>query len=257
MAQAELLLPKNLSNAAEFASVPLAATLHVGDSRAPARVFESRRDLWPAGLSRGVVATDGTLPLTHVWESICSRRRRIRDAFCTEDSCHFLLETGSGLPLSARQVQILDRVLAGHTQQELCVEHKLCAATVSQAVSKTLHMIGLECRVASVPALLVMVAHAARRGLSLTAHVAEVEIDGVKVQLVRADRPDRELDPRLSSAEQTVLRLIVEGLSNAEIGARRHTSTGTVANQAGAIFRKLQVSGRGELLARLVREALG
>jgi hypothetical protein len=83
MAQAELLLPKNLSNAAEFASVPLAATLHVGDSRAPARVFESRRDLWPAGLSRGVVATDGTLPLTHVWDSICSRRRRIRDAFCT------------------------------------------------------------------------------------------------------------------------------------------------------------------------------
>lgn len=255
MAHAQLLSPKNTSNAAEFGSVPLAATLRLGDARA-ARTFEARRDLMLA-LGRGAPAPDGTVPLIRVWNDICARRSRIRDAFCTEDSCHFLLEPCSGPPLSPRQVHILDRVLGGHTQQELCMEYKLCAATVSQAVSKTLHLIGLECRVAAVPPLLVMVAHAARGNLAATARVAELSIDGVKLELVRAERPDRVLDSRLSSAEQTVLRLIVEGLSNAEIGVRRKTSTGTVANQAGAIFRKLEVSGRGELLARLVREALG
>ncbi len=57
--------------------------------------------------------------------------------------------------------------------------------------------------------------------------------------------------PSLSSAEQEVCALILEGRSNAEIAAVRRSAIRTVANQIASIFRKLGVSSRAELAARL------
>lgn len=57
----------------------------------------------------------------------------------------------------------------------------------------------------------------------------------------------------LSDAENEVCRMMLAGLSNAEISKARRTSINTVENQATSIFRKLQVSSRYEL-AVLVRE---
>jgi DNA-binding NarL/FixJ family response regulator len=60
--------------------------------------------------------------------------------------------------------------------------------------------------------------------------------------------PDR-VD-RLTPAERAVTSLLLGGLSNAEIAAKRGTSERTVANQIAAIFRKLGVSSRTELVTR-------
>lgn len=57
--------------------------------------------------------------------------------------------------------------------------------------------------------------------------------------------------PALSRAESEVLQLLLEGLSNADIAARRGRSRRTIANQVVSIFVKLQVRGRAELFARL------
>ena len=56
----------------------------------------------------------------------------------------------------------------------------------------------------------------------------------------------------LSPSEGEVLRLLLMGLSNLEIAERRGTSVKTVANQVSAIFRRLRVGSRHELLARLL-----
>jgi DNA-binding NarL/FixJ family response regulator len=49
---------------------------------------------------------------------------------------------------------------------------------------------------------------------------------------------------RLTSRERDVLVLIAEGLSNADIGARIHLSSGTVKDHVSAILTKLQVTSR-------------
>jgi DNA-binding CsgD family transcriptional regulator len=54
----------------------------------------------------------------------------------------------------------------------------------------------------------------------------------------------------LGEVQQEVLRLVLHGLTSAEIAARRGRSRRTVEHQLTAIYRKLGVSGRLELFAR-------
>jgi DNA-binding CsgD family transcriptional regulator len=60
----------------------------------------------------------------------------------------------------------------------------------------------------------------------------------------------RELEPPsgLTSAEQQVVGLVIQGKSNAEIAAERGTSIRTVANQLRSVYAKLKISGRAQLL---------
>ncbi len=53
--------------------------------------------------------------------------------------------------------------------------------------------------------------------------------------------------PSLRSSERRVLRLLLDGRSNAEIARERRTSPGTVAKQVDAIYRTLGVQSRSEL----------
>lgn len=55
----------------------------------------------------------------------------------------------------------------------------------------------------------------------------------------------------LTKAEQAVVALVVAGLTNAEIAARRNTSVRTVSNQLAAIFQKAGVGSRVELASRV------
>ena len=55
----------------------------------------------------------------------------------------------------------------------------------------------------------------------------------------------------LSVAERDITRRLLDGHDNARIARERGTSRRTVANQVASIFRKLRVSSRGELSARL------
>jgi DNA-binding CsgD family transcriptional regulator len=55
------------------------------------------------------------------------------------------------------------------------------------------------------------------------------------------------LPEELTAAEREVAALLLDGKSNREVAALRGTSVRTIANQVGAIFRKLRVSGRVEL----------
>ncbi|MFD7440090.1 response regulator [Streptomyces sp. NPDC059909] len=60
---------------------------------------------------------------------------------------------------------------------------------------------------------------------------------------------------RLTERERAVLVLVAEGLSNADIAARMHLSTGTVKDHVSAILTKLEVGGRVQ--AALLAERAG
>src|SRR5262245_39956481 len=79
------------------------------------------------------------------------------------------------------------------------------------------------------------------------------EIQGEEFLVFRIPLREPELRGELSAAEREVAALAFSGLSNADIARRRRTSARTVANQMGAIFRKLGVRSRAELARRLVR----
>ncbi|MDQ3380225.1 MAG: AAA family ATPase [Actinomycetota bacterium] len=61
----------------------------------------------------------------------------------------------------------------------------------------------------------------------------------------------------LTAAEQRVARLVPEGLTNTEIGARLFISGRTVSTHLAHIFRKLEISSRSELAAIATRESRG
>ncbi len=92
---------------------------------------------------------------------------------------------------------------------------------------------------------------------------AEPEIrapDGLRVRLPTAAIEDLAVlewpqpapvpRPRVAPAEGEVLRLVLDGLSNAEIARARRRAIRTIANQVARLYRKLGVSSRLELYAR-------
>lgn len=87
----------------------------------------------------------------------------------------------------------------------------------------------------------------------------EVEVYAVRVgredlvvMSLPAERPSAETAV-LTAAEREIARLAVSGLTNAAIAKRRGGSPRTVANQLASVYRKLEVSSRAELAARLQR----
>lgn len=75
----------------------------------------------------------------------------------------------------------------------------------------------------------------------------ELELYDGAVAVVSARRA-RPLQSGLTEAERDIVAGIARGESNRTIAARRGTSIRTVANQVAAIFQKLGVMSRGELL---------
>ena len=60
----------------------------------------------------------------------------------------------------------------------------------------------------------------------------------------------------LTPREEDVLNLLVEGLSNKEIGARLHLTEGTVKNYVSAIIAKLQANDRTHAVVTALRRGL-
>lgn len=63
--------------------------------------------------------------------------------------------------------------------------------------------------------------------------------------------------PELTDREIEVLRLVADGLNNAEIARRLFLSEKTVRNHISSIFGKLQVDDRAQAIVRARRVGLG
>jgi DNA-binding NarL/FixJ family response regulator len=197
--------------------------------------------------------------LATLWQDLCARRTRISDSFFTDQRCYLMLETapaptGWGARLNERQMRILECVLVGQTQKAISIDLALSAPRIAQAMSTAMRAMGLSCRSSALPMLLVVAAHAARAPQKVEASFSRLKWGGGSHVVISTLRPDRVLADRLSESEYAVARLLVEGKSHAEIAAVRGTSARTVANQLSALFHKLRISGRAELLALLARE---
>jgi len=93
----------------------------------------------------------------------------------------------------------------------------------------------------------------ARKVLSEFQRLVEVSETAPVVRLARDD--DLIIEP-LTAREEDVLRLLVEGLSNREIGEKLFLSEGTVKNYVSAIIGKLQANDRTHAVVTALRHGL-
>jgi DNA-binding CsgD family transcriptional regulator len=116
---------------------------------------------------------------------------------------------------------------------------------------------GLSCGAARVPLILVLAARYHLSGINApVARLSSFVQWGTRHWVVSVTRPDLRLRDRVPSAEFEVARLLVEGKSHLEIAGIRGTSQRTVANQLSSVFRRLDVSGRLDLLNYVVTWAM-
>jgi DNA-binding NarL/FixJ family response regulator len=151
-----------------------------------------------------------------------------------------------GLRVSALERGILEATRAGTLLKVIALELGWSQARVSRTLSGRLRKLGLhnmrELTLASV-----------------STHVCTVIGDepvrgGRRVFGVRGSCVEELVV--LTAAEREVTGLMLRGLSNREIAARRGRSVRTVANQVARILEKMGVPNRRALVARLMRAGL-
>jgi DNA-binding NarL/FixJ family response regulator len=70
------------------------------------------------------------------------------------------------------------------------------------------------------------------------------------------EQPSTLLTAKLTGREVEVLRLIAQGLANADIAEKLHLSEGTIRNHVSALFAKLDVSDRTQAAILAIRHGL-
>lgn len=78
--------------------------------------------------------------------------------------------------------------------------------------------------------------------------VSRIAIGDQELLVVELDDQPPPLD-ELTESENAIVRMVVAGKSNKEIAAARDVSAKTVANQLRAIYEKLSIASRFELVA--------
>lgn len=80
---------------------------------------------------------------------------------------------------------------------------------------------------------------------------ASVRCFGTDLALIELDLFEPRFPEELSEAERDIARRVFEGATNQQIAAARRVNVKTVGKQLEAIYRKLGVSCRAELVLRL------
>jgi DNA-binding CsgD family transcriptional regulator len=200
-------------------------------------------------------ARSSAIDLGSVWRDLLLGKCFASFTLCSDSKCIVSLVTRQAPPPppAEENFRILERILLGEGQQSIALSLDIGVSTVAAKATGCLRYIGREHRSSRVPVLLTMAAHAARGAAFIPARATRTGSDAADSWTVSVQRPDACLATILSPAEFAVARLMVEGKSRAEMAQVRATSTRTIANQLAAVFRQLNVSGRSEILAKLVR----
>jgi DNA-binding CsgD family transcriptional regulator len=205
------------------------------------------------------IAADGvatrTIELAPLWPRLMAGSVRVRDTFCTDARCYALLSDPGAVSdrPSPRRMDYLERFLLGEPQKVVAMDSSLARSTVAARLGECLSAMGAGRQTSRVPVLLALIAHASNGSSKVrSGRACELETANGRMVLVSVERPDRVLERELSPAECSVARLLVEGKTHAEIAELRRRSARTVANQLAAVFQKLGVSGRFELVRYVV-----
>ena len=196
------------------------------------------------------------ISLPTLWSDLVCGKRRLVDGFFTQTRCGLVLGAGSETdgPLSDRNMLVLEAMLKGDGYKVLALDMGVAISNIATNARWLLSWIGAQGRPSRVHPMLMLIAAAARREpVRTSASMTWVAHQGTEYLVIGMPRQDLLIANELSGAVTQVLQGLFEGFSYAEIAEARSTSIRTVANQAAVVFRHLRVSGRNELVQRLLR----
>lgn len=201
------------------------------------------------------VSVDGAaterISLASLWNELKCGEARVVDTFFTRDRCYVTVEPRPPEPnaeLCGRRLFILHSILCGHGQKRVAIELELAPSSVALNARLALAAIGVRDRPSRANPLLMLAAMSyCAEDYQRYARLSRPDgADGLRV--ISVPRPERAMKRMLPPAELDVVRSLVEGLPYTDISRLRGTSTRTIANQITAVFRRLKVSGRNELI---------
>ncbi len=194
------------------------------------------------------------IDLALTWRELTRGLSRIVGWFFTDQRCGLILAMSDCAPepaLSGRRLEIVESILCGVGQKTVAINLGVAPSTIALNAQRGLAGIGSTGRPSRVHPMLMQVAKAACERSLAAAAISFVSSSLGDLQVIGMKRPDRYLAGTTPPAELDVVRFLFEGRSYADIAATRHTSQRTVANQLAAVFKRVGVSGRNELMIRL------
>lgn len=189
--------------------------------------------------------------LRATWRELTQGTCRVLDAYFHRDQCYLLLLPQArqrGMAVSGRRLEIVESVLRGTRQKAIAIDLDVTPSTVAIESRQALKCLGTDTRPSRAHPLLMLAVRAAGEPTSVLARSATLAVRDLEVRVMATQRPEGALTGRMPGAELAVVRGLVEGLSYDELAHQRGTSRRTVANQISAAFRRLNVSGRNELV---------
>lgn len=208
------------------------------------------------------------IELATLWDELIAGTTKVDSWSHTEEEWSIVvsrrLDTNRpGSTLRRRDVAILENALLSGVRKHVAVEVGLSCSSIAVIMQACFQYMGMSCLPSRIPGLLVAAAHARyHHGGPAPSSVPAGPVgqaslrSAPQLRTITISRPDTLLVPWLAPAEYAVIHLLIEGLSYAEIAVERATSVRTVANQVASGFRRLNVSGRAELLCLLARWGL-
>jgi DNA-binding NarL/FixJ family response regulator len=220
-----------------------------GDGSGPSEPQTPLRATAMAADARSTTKID----LLPIWRELASGLCCVEDGFFGKDRCYLVLSaktTGPAGPVEARRLEILEAALGGLRQKCIAIDLGLAPSTVALKFKLALSSIGVVSKPSRAHPLLMLVARAASEPAEAR-YAIIATADQRERRVISVPHPVQRLGALLPLAELEVVRSLVEGLSYRQIARHRGTSTRTIANQVSAVFRRLDVSGRNELVQRL------
>jgi DNA-binding CsgD family transcriptional regulator len=228
-------------------------SLHGGGPRPPPSAAPSLREAVIDADGRSTVAAS----LAGFWGELLQGNLRLADAFYSPNLWYAVLLPARQRPVSGQARSMMERVLLGDSQKRTAIDYSVTPSKLSGTLRRALNGMGAATTPCKVPPLFALFAQAELGSEAMFGRLSTLEHQGRKVRIVSTARPELDFRQVFPRAEYEVMCRLVEGRAYDEIAAERNTTRRTIANQTTAIFRKLGVSGRSELVSFLVSRLAG
>lgn len=193
-----------------------------------------------------------------IWTKLMAAELRFKKAVWNDGRCIAVFRrsaaTSRHYGLTPRERNVLVRTLQGERQKLIAAEAKIAASTVANSLKSARMKLGFEDRLDAAPLATLLVANGTENASPYPQRNI-YSIGAGEWYMASSPRPDWSGFPDVTKSERSIAMAIIEGQSNTEIARTRDTSVHTVENQVASLFRKVDASGRFDLIRVLYQDA--
>lgn len=193
-----------------------------------------------------------------IWTRLMAAELRFKKAVWNDGRCIAVFRRNAPnarhYGLTPRERTVLIRTLQGERQKLIAAEAKIAASTVANSLKSARVKLGFEDRLDAAPLATLLVANGGDNA-SPYPQPNIYSVAGGELYMASSPRPDWSGFPEVTKSERAIALAIIEGQSNTEIARSRDTSVHTVENQVASLFRKVNASGRFDLIRVLYQRS--